>query len=109
MTMTEWAKKSASSVSPIGQHLSIQAADATSRLSCLGKGGRNLHHEGFAETAEDMAARLDVPGALGDIIIVFVDDDPASLEVAESGALALYLRDVQRHATALRRLRGGEK
>src|SRR5690606_5897565 len=54
--------------------------------------------------AENVVSRFDVPGALGNIVIVFVDDDPAALEVAETRAPALDIRDVERNATALRRL-----
>jgi hypothetical protein len=38
----------------------------------------------LTEPAERWSVRLKVPGLLGDIVIVFVDDDPAALEVAEA-------------------------
>jgi hypothetical protein len=84
----------------------IQTVDASSRLPRFGKGGRDLHHERLAEAAEDVISRFDVPRALGDIVIVFVDDDPASLEVAETGPPALDFRYVESNAAAMQRLRG---
>jgi hypothetical protein len=42
---------------------SSQTVDAPARFSRFGKGDRDLHHEGLAEAAEDVAARLDVPGS----------------------------------------------
>ncbi len=83
---------------------SIHTVDTPTRLPRCGKGGRDLHYEGLAEAAKDVVSRFYVPGVLGDIVIVFVDDDPASLQVAQTGAPALDIRDVERNATALRRL-----
>lgn len=42
--------------------------------------------------------RLDVPGSLDDIVIVFVDDDPTLLEITETGAPAFDVGNFQRAA-----------
>ena len=69
----------------------------------------DFHHESLAETAKCFAVRLDVPGLLGDIIIVFVDDDPASLEVAKAYSPAFDIGNFQRDPIDLRRLSGDRK
>ena len=59
--------------------MSVESVDPAGLAARLGKQSGDLHHEGFAEAAEDVLIGLDVPGALDDIVIVFVDDDPALL------------------------------
>ncbi|SCB58143.1 hypothetical protein GA0061105_10467 [Rhizobium aethiopicum] len=39
--------------------------------------------------------RLDVPGVLDDVVIVFVNDDPALLEISKTGPSALDIGDFQ--------------
>jgi len=51
--------------------------------------------------AKHRLTRFDVPGALGDIVIVFVNDNPALLEIAEPGSLALDLRNLKRKPPGL--------
>ena len=63
---------------------SIESAYTTSGFTRAGKRGRDLHHEGLAEPAKVFAVGLDVPGALDDIVIILVDDDPALLEIAKT-------------------------
>ena len=50
-----------------------QSVRASRQQSC------DLHHEGFAEAAEDALIGLDVPGAFDNILILLVDHDPALL------------------------------
>ncbi|MBY2988827.1 hypothetical protein HF280_30700 [Rhizobium leguminosarum] len=42
--------------------------------------------------------RLDVPGSLDDIVIVFVGDDPTLFEIAETGTPAFDIGNFQRAA-----------
>lgn len=85
---------------------SIEAVDPAGSATHLCKQPGDLHHEGFAEAAEDVLTGLDVPGAFDDIVIVFVGDDPALLQIAQARALALDIRDLQSDPARLRRLRG---
>jgi hypothetical protein len=58
---------------------SIEAVDPAGATTLRSKQAGDLHHEGFAEAAEDVLIGLDIPGALDDIVIVFVGHDPALL------------------------------
>lgn len=63
-------------------HRSIEAVDPAGSAACLCEQPGDLHHERFAEAAENVLARLDVPGAFDDVVIVFVGHDPALLQIA---------------------------
>jgi hypothetical protein len=54
----------------------------------------------LTEPAERWSVRLKVPGLLGDIVIVFVDDDPAALEVAEACPPDFDIGNFQRDPSA---------
>ncbi len=64
------------------REVSVEAVDPAGSAARLGKQSGDLHHEGFAEAAEDVLIGLNVPGALDDIVGVFVDHDPALLQIA---------------------------
>lgn len=63
----------------------------------------------LAETAESVSIGLDVPGTLGDIVIVFVDLNPAALQVAQAGSACFRLRNFNGGAIRLRWLRSNSK
>lgn len=72
-----------------GFHL-LRPIDASARFARrLAKGCGNPHHEGLAEPAKRLLVRPDVPGSFGDIVIVFVDNDPQRLR---------SLRPARRHS-----------
>lgn len=50
--------------------------------------------------------RLDVPGSLDDIVIVFVDDDPTLFEITETGATVFDIGNFQGDPSHLGRLCG---
>ena len=50
--------------------------------------------------------RLDVPGVLDDIVIIFIYDDPTLLEIAETSPPTLDVGNFQANPPHLRRLRG---
>ena len=83
---------------------SIQTADPPPGFTRVGKCGRDLHHEGLAEPAKVFAVGRDGPGALDDIVIILVDDDPALLEIAKTRPPGFDCGDLQRDAFGLRRL-----
>ncbi len=64
------------------RQVSIEPVDPAGSAARLGKQSGDLHQEGFAEAAEDVLIGLNVPGAFDDIVIVFVDHDPALLHIA---------------------------
>ncbi len=69
--------------------------------SRIGEKNSDLHHERLAETAKHPLPRFDVPGALGDIVVLFVNDNPALLKISHSGSLALDLRNLKRPPSGL--------
>lgn len=73
----------------IGTLNSVQPANAASGLArtCIGR--RDLHHERLADPADGVALGLNVPGSLRDIVVVRIDDNPASLEIGKTGTPAL--------------------
>lgn len=87
-----------------GFHL-LRPIDASARFARrLAKGCGNPHHEGLAEPAKRLLVRPDVPGSFGDIVIVFVDNDPAALAIAKACPPALDIRNFQGDPIGLRRL-----
>lgn len=72
----------------------LRPIDASARFARrLAKGCGNPHHEGLAEPAKRLLVRPDVSGSFGDIVIVFVDNDPAALAVAKACPPALDIRN----------------
>ena len=89
---------------PIGTLKSIQPADAPARLARTYEGRRDLHHERLAEPADRIAAGLNVPGSLRDVVIVLCDDNPASLEIGKTArrhSMAETSRQSDRPAAAV--------
>lgn len=83
----------------------LRPIDASARFARRpAKGCGNPHHEGLAEPAKRLLVRPDVPGSFGDIVIVFVDNDPAALAVAKACPPALDIRNFQGDPIGLRRL-----
>ncbi len=71
----------------------------------IGERRYDLHHERLGKTAEDILSGLQIVGTLGDIIIVFVDDDPCPLQVAEPATPAF--RDGRVAAQVIKRADAG--
>ncbi len=83
----------------------LRPIDAPARFARrLAKGCGNPHHEGLAEPAKRLLVRPDVPGSFGDIVIVFVGNDPAALAVAKACPPALDIMNFQGDPIGLRRL-----
>lgn len=83
----------------------LRSIDTTARLArSLAESCGNPHHEGFAEAAECFSVRLYVPRPFGDIVIVFVNDDPAALQVTEASPSAFDIGNFQGDPIGLRRL-----
>lgn len=89
---------------------SVETAYTTSGVACASESGRDLHHECLAEPPKGFLVGLNVPRTLGDVIVILIDDHPALLEIAETGAPALNCGNLQGNPIGLRRLcRDGEK
>jgi hypothetical protein len=83
----------------------LRPVDAAPRFARrLPEGCGDPHHEGFTEAAECFSVRLNVSRPFGDIVIIFVDDDPAAFEVAETRPPTFDIGNFQGDPISLRRL-----
>ncbi|OLP62667.1 hypothetical protein BJF93_07195 [Xaviernesmea oryzae] len=65
--------------------------------------------EALLKPAAKIDMGVDIERALGDVVVVFTDHDPASFQVAETDAPAFNVLDFQRHAINMRQSRDDDQ